>query len=212
MSALSPPTLRVERSLLRAGYRVVAGVDEVGRGALAGPVTVGIVVVSSPLRPAPVGVADSKTLTDRGRRAVAPRIRHWALASAIGHAQAWEVDDIGLMGALRVAVRRALSSLARTPDVIVLDGGFDFTDQDIPVQLQVRGDARCSTVAAASVLAKVARDDVMTHVATEFPSYGWERNKGYGTSAHLGALRAHGVSPHHRRSWRLPSTGVVATD
>ena len=203
------PTLGVERALLRRDVDVVAGVDEVGRGALAGPVSVGVVAVTHGIRPAPLGLFDSKALSDRARRSLAPRIRSWASATAVGHAQPDEIDRLGIMGALRLAFDRALSELTLVPEVIVLDGSVDYTDQSIPVVLRVKGDVHCSTVAAASVIAKVARDDVMDGLALAHPAYAWHRNKGYGTPVHVAALEALGVSPHHRRSWRLPSTGAT---
>ena len=203
------PTLRLERSLLRRDFAVVAGADEVGRGALAGPVSVGVVVVTPGAPPAPRGLADSKMLSDAQRRRLAPLIREWAAASAVGHAGADEIDAVGIMAALRLALDRAVSSLALVPEVIVLDGAVDYSGRGIPVRARIRADAHCSTVAAASVIAKVARDDLMITLAAQHPDYAWDRNKGYGSPVHLAALEAVGVSGHHRRSWRLTPTGGI---
>lgn len=206
------PTLRTERRLHRQGFALVAGVDEVGRGALAGPVTVGVVTVSQDTPAAPAGVFDSKALTSRQRREVEPAIRAWATELAVGHAHAGEIDALGIMAALGLATQRALAALQLAPDALVLDGSIDYTGAAMPVVTRVRADARCSSVAAASVLAKVARDDLMIALARDLPEYDWAANKGYGSSRHLAALTAHGPSTFHRISWRLPGTGESAEE
>jgi ribonuclease HII len=216
------PSLRVERSLLRGGCTLLAAVDEVGRGALAGPASVGVVLVDASVRTAPSGVRDSKLLTAAAREALVPRIRRWALASAVGHASAVEVDALGILGALRAAVRRALGALPAVPDLVLLDGSHDwltdpasdgllaFCEDAVstpPVRTLVKADLSCSSVAAASVLAKVERDAMMLELAPRFPQYGWAVNKGYATPEHLAALAGCGASEHHRLSWRLPGFG-----
>jgi ribonuclease HII len=213
------PSLRVERSLLRDGCLLLAAVDEVGRGALAGPASVGIVLVDATVRTAPSGVRDSKLLTPAARQSLVPRIHRWALASAVGHAGPDEVDAVGILGALRAAARRALAALPAVPDLVLLDGSHDwltdpssdgllaFAEDAVvtpPVRTMVKADMKCSSVAAASVLAKVERDAMMTALAPSFPAYGWDVNKGYATPEHLAALTELGASEHHRRSWRLP--------
>ena len=225
----STPSLRTERGLLRTGVRLVAGMDEVGRGALAGPVSVGIVVIDQASRTAPTGIKDSKLLTPAVRQRLAPRIERWALDHAVGHASAAEIDEVGIIAALRLAGRRALSHLTEVPDVVVLDGNHDWLSTPAvdltlfdtsdpyatgtppsaevtcpPVHTIVKADRRCATVAAASVLAKCERDGLMRQLAPDFPSYQWDSNKGYGSLEHIDALRAHGPSPWHRQSWRLP--------
>ncbi len=220
------PSLRVERELQRAGYRVLAGMDEVGRGALAGPVSVGVCVVDETCRSAPSGVRDSKLLTPAARQAMVPRVRRWATSSAVGHASAAEIDEIGIMAALRLAGTRALAALDVVPDLVLLDGNHDWltAPEEVglfaelgagpatpPVRTMIKADMRCSSVAAASVLAKVERDAIMTGLAPEHPAYGWADNKGYSAASHLEALAAHGPSPHHRRSWRLPGVGGATT-
>lgn len=194
--------------------------DEVGRGALAGPVSVGVVLIDETCRSAPTGVKDSKLLTPAARVAMVPRIQRWALAYAVGHASPTEIDQVGIIAALRLAGRRALAAVDVCPDLVILDGNHDwltapdevglfaFAGEQAPVTpavtTMVKADLRCSSVAAASVLAKVERDAMMTTHAPDHPVYGWEVNKGYAAPEHMAALEAHGASVLHRRSWRLP--------
>jgi ribonuclease HII len=221
------PSLRVERALQREGYAVLVGMDEVGRGALAGPVTVGVCAIDASCRTAPQGVRDSKLLTPAARERLVPRIRRWSLAHAVGHASPAEIDAIGIMAALRLAGERALAQLELAPDLVLLDGNHDWLTDPAregllglvaegppcpPVRTMVKADLRCSSVAAASVLAKVTRDALLVERAADHPAYGWEHNKGYAAPEHQDALRAHGPSPYHRRSWRLAGTtdeGIV---
>lgn len=192
--------------------------DEVGRGALAGPVSVGAVAIDETCRSAPSEVRDSKLLSPAARTAMVPRIRRWSLAWAVGHASPAEIDAIGIMGALRLAGTRALDDLGVRPDLVLLDGNYDwltdpgrtgllaFADEraeQVPVRTMIKADLRCSSVAAASVLAKVARDDVMVSMASTHPAYRWELNKGYAAPEHLAALRQDGPTEQHRRSWNL---------
>jgi ribonuclease HII len=227
-TASRKPSLRVERGLQRAGHRLVAGMDEVGRGALAGPVSVGVVVIDEACRSAPVGVKDSKLLSHRMRQRMVPRIQGWARAHAVGHASPGEIDRYGIMVALRLAGTRALASLSVKPDLIILDGNHDWLTAPervgllglaedrlslapcVPVKTIVKADMFCSSVAAASVLAKVERDAMMVALAAKVPEYAWELNKGYSAPEHFAALQTHGPSVHHRRSWRLPAVNGVA--
>ena len=212
------PTLRVERTLLRSGHLLLAAVDEVGRGALAGPASVGIVLVDAGVRTAPAGLRDSKLLSPAAREALVPRIRRWALAYAVGHAGPDEVDSVGILGALRLAALRALAALPATPDLVLLDGNHDwltdpmagglFAASTPPVRTLVKADLSCSSVAAASVLAKVERDAMMVALHDQHPEYGWALNKGYAAPEHLAALLAGGATVHHRRSWRLPPYAI----
>ena len=220
------PSLRVERALQRDGHRVLAGMDEVGRGALAGPVSVGVVLIDESCRSAPAGVKDSKLLTPTARVAMVPRIHRWALAYAVGHASPAEIDRIGIMSALRLAGCRALGAVGVVPDLVILDGNHDWltAPEEVglfafatdaapatpPVTTMIKADLKCSSVAAASVLAKVERDSLMMAVAPEHPAYRWDDNKGYAAPEHLAALEAHGTTDLHRRSWRLP--GVTGDD
>lgn len=217
------PSLRVERTLQREGYAVLVGMDEVGRGALAGPVSVGVVAIDEACRSAPAGVRDSKLLAPAARERLVPRIQRWCLGHGVGHASPGEIDAIGIIAALRLAGERALAQLAHTPDLVLLDGNHDWlsdparigllalTDEapaGPPVRTMIKADLRCSTVAAASVLAKVTRDAMMVDLAPGFSTYGWEHNKGYAAPEHLDALRELGPSEHHRRSWRLTGSGT----
>ncbi len=226
------PTLREERRLLRDGHLLVGGMDEVGRGALAGPVTVGVVVVDIAVRTAPTGVRDSKLLTPAAREALVPRLRRWAPAHAVAHAEPDEIDAYGIITALRLAGRRALATLPVVPSCVILDGSHDWLtppatpptlfDLDLlgrvaaphlplaaepSVVTMVKADLRCAAVAAASVLAKVARDAIMVARATSHPQYGWEGNKGYSAPEHGQAIRTFGPCAQHRTSWSLPGQG-----
>jgi len=219
------PSLRVERQLQRAGHRLLAGMDEVGRGALAGPVSVGVVVIDETVRSAPVGVKDSKLLTEKARKVLVPRIERWAVAHAVGHASADEIDEIGIIAALRVAGLRALAAIQVVPDLVILDGNHDWltapgevglfafaTEEGPltpPVTTMIKADLKCSSVAAASVLAKVERDELMVRLGGEHPAYGWTLNKGYSAPEHMDALARLGPCELHRRSWRLPGVGQV---
>ncbi|MEJ5887758.1 ribonuclease HII [Pseudokineococcus marinus] len=197
----------------------MAGVDEVGRGALAGPVSVGVAVVDAATRTAPAGLRDSKLLAPEAREALAPRLRRWAPAHAVGHASAGEVDALGIVRALRLAGRRALEQLAVVPDVVLLDGSHDWLSTPVPrggartdpwlVRTQVKADLRCAAVAAASVLAKTERDALLRDLGARDERYGWSGNKGYSAPDHLAALRRHGPCVQHRRSWRLPGCEPV---
>ncbi len=227
------PDLRHERSLLRSGAVVVVGMDEVGRGALAGPVSVGAVAVNLRTRACPAGVADSKLLTPAARERLLPALGRWGVARAVGHAGPDEIDALGIIAALRLAGRRALAALTVVPDVVLLDGSHDWLTPPsqgeldltaealgeaaaaddgpvVTVRTRIKADRTCASVAAASVLAKCERDALMVRLAEDHPAYGWAENKGYGAPEHLAALRALGPSPLHRCSWRLPGVGSVA--
>ena len=219
--ARTVPGLRAEKQLLRGGHTLLVGVDEVGRGALCGPVTVGVVGVDLTVGRVPAGLRDSKLLTPEARQALVPRIRRWATCWAVGHASAAEIDAMGILAALRLAGIRAIGALPRRPDCVLLDGNYDWLTrpqlpltlfgpapddlEPLPVRLMVKADLRCASVAAASVLAKTERDDLVARLAVDHPGYGWELNRGYATPEHLAALRTLGPCAHHRRSWRLPS-------
>lgn len=236
--APSPPTLRLERSLLRAGAVRLACADEVGRGSLGGPVSVGMVLVTLETRTAPRGVRDSKLLSPAAREALVPKVQRWASAYAVGHASAAEIDAHGIVPALRLAGHRSLAGLGVVPDLVLLDGNHDYLTRprptvppadepalfeappvstgvlpDLlahvpPVVTAVKGDMRCAGIAAASILAKTERDAMMTELALLHPDYGWEVNKGYAAPSHLAALRSRGPCSEHRRSWSLPGVGT----
>ena len=195
------PTLRLERRCWQAGERVVVGIDEVGRGAWAGPVTVGA-VVSAPehLR----GIRDSKELTRPERERAAAAVGDWAVAIGIGHASPYECDELGMTAALRVAARRALAELATQgfePDRVILDGNHDYIGLGDRCTTVIKGDASVLAVAAASCVAKVTRDALMVDEADHYPPYDFASNVGYPAPVHKYALRGYGPSAIHRRSW-----------
>lgn len=209
-----------------SGHGVVAGMDEVGRGALAGPVTVGAVLVAAATADPPSGLRDSKLLRPAARAGLVPDLRAWALAWGVGHAWPREVDDLGIVGALGLAGQRALAQAgAMVPgaavDAVLLDGAHDYLTAALPgealsgglpsVVTRVRGDVTCASVSAASVLAKVCRDALMVDLARQHPGYGWESNKGYGAPVHLAALAERGPCEEHRLSWSLPARPPAPT-
>jgi len=210
------PTLRAERLCWEAGDQVVCGIDEVGRGSWAGPVTVAAVV---PPDRHLTGVRDSKMLLPDERERCAARVREWAVAIGVGHASHRECDELGMTAALRVAGNRALDELAAlgfVPDRIVLDGNHDYFRFGARVKTIVKGDVSVLSVAAASVVAKVTRDAIMAAEAEHFPAYGFETNRGYPAPVHRCALAAYGPCAIHRRSWifmeSLPWSGIQRDD
>lgn len=200
------PTLDVEREFFAGGVRIVAGVDEVGRGAIAGPVTIGVVAIDASVGDIPSGLRDSKLMTPKRREAMVPVAKEWGLAWATGSATAQEIDKIGIMSALGLAASRALQKLGVTPDVLILDGNSSFLveeDNGPRVVTRVKADQDCACVSAASVIAKVERDALMTELHQQFPHYGWDGNKGYGAKVHTDAIKTHGLTDLHRKSWNL---------
>jgi ribonuclease HII len=200
------PTLDVEREFFAGGVRIVAGVDEVGRGAIAGPVTIGVVAIDASVGEIPSGLRDSKLMTPKRREAMVPLAKEWGLAWATGSATAQEIDKIGIMSALGLAASRALQKLGVTPDVLILDGNSSFLveeDNGPRVVTRVKADQDCACVSAASVIAKVERDALMTELHEQFPHYGWDGNKGYGAKVHTDAIKTHGLTDLHRKSWNL---------
>ena len=231
------PSLRMARASMRTHSLVrVGGMDEVGRGALAGPVSVGVVVVDAATRSAPAGLDDSKRLSPLERERLHPLLARWAPAWAVGHASNDEIDAWGILVALRVAGLRALEQLSQAPERLLLDGTYDWLHRPVPapreetlfdafeapadpapvelaglasaappVDLLPKADRRCAAVAAASVLAKVERDRMMSALGEQDHRWGWQHNKGYSAPEHLAALAQHGPCSWHRRSWRLPT-------
>ncbi len=192
------PTLRVEKTHWADGDDIVAGVDEVGRGAWAGPLTIAIAVPPKAKRIQ--RVRDSKLLTEAERESMFDRVASWCDDWAIGHATPSECDRLGMSEAQRLATRRALEDLRRPPDRVLVDGAWDFVGRGNSHTI-VRGDRTSLSVAAASILAKVTRDRLMRDVARELPWYRFERNKGYPSPAHRAALQVWGPSNLHRTSW-----------
>ena len=193
-----PPGILVERGLWDSGAEIVVGVDEVGRGAWAGPISVGAAVIPRDRRV--YKVRDSKLLTGREREALFDRISGWCAAWAVGHAGADECDELGMAGAQRLAARRALSALGVVPDAVVVDGPWDFVGHPRTIAA-VNADRTCLSVAAASILAKVTRDRIMCAEAVHYPHWWFEKNKGYPGPRHRAALQWFGPSAIHRRSW-----------
>ena len=189
----------VERDLRAEGFRLIAGVDEVGRGPLAGPV-VACAVVMPPDARAIGGVADSKMLTRSERERLAPIIRQRALAYALGAASVREIEQLNIAGATALAVRRALGRLTIAPQLVLIDGR-PMRQLGLEHRAVVDGDAKCYAIACASIVAKVVRDRLLGSLDHRYPPYGWARNSGYGTAQHIAALRDAGLTPHHRVSF-----------
>lgn len=208
----SAPSLDYERAFWRDGYFHVAGMDEVGRGALAGPVVAAVVVfphvddevacdwMNADMFRAIARANDSKLLTELSREKLFKPIRECAQAYAVGSASVSEIDTLNIYRASRLAMYRALDTLSLTPDALLLDA-LVLSELAVPQQGIIHGDALALSIAAASVLAKVTRDRLMRELDAVFPQYGFAKNKGYGTEQHLRALRKHGPSPVHRFSY-----------
>ena len=193
------PSLEREAALWREGRGLVAGVDEAGRGPLAGPVVAAAVVFPAFAKPIR-GLRDSKLLSAAARERLAALVRVRALAVAVGAASVREIDRFNIRRAAVLAMRRALARLTVRPDVVLVDG-LPCPELGCPHQAIVDGDARCHSIAAASVIAKTVRDHLMALLGGRHPAYAWASNKGYGTPDHLAALATLGFTPHHRRSF-----------
>ncbi|GKY86316.1 ribonuclease HII [Sinisalibacter aestuarii] len=193
------PDFSFEAAALAAGATRVAGVDEVGRGPLAGPVTAAAVVLD-PAR-IPEGLNDSKKLTARRREALFEAIMEAASVS-IAHASVEEIDEINILRASHLAMTRALAGLIPAADHALIDGNLLPRGLTLPAEPVIKGDGRSLSIAAASIMAKVTRDRIMVDLAQQHPGYGWESNAGYPSKSHISALQNLGVTPHHRRSFR----------
>lgn len=192
---MSTPMWEIEDALYEKGIQVICGVDEAGRGPLAGPVCAAAVILPPHLEIP--GLNDSKKLTDKRRRELFPLIREKALAYGIAFADHSEIDEINILQATYLAMERALAQLSVKPDIALIDGNRA-KDFGLPVQTVVHGDSLSANIAAASVLAKVTRDDLMLEMAQRYPQYGFEVHKGYGTKAHYEAIAQYGPCPIHR--------------
>lgn len=188
----------IENSLYANGFQMICGVDEAGRGPLAGPVCAAAVILPAGLEIP--GLTDSKKLTDKKRRELFPIIKEQAVAYGIGLASHEEIDEINILQATYLAMERALAKLYVKPDIALIDGNRA-KNFGLPVRTVVKGDSLSANIAAASVLAKVTRDDLMLELAQQYPEYGFEVHKGYGTKAHYEALRQHGASAIHRQTF-----------
>lgn len=200
VSKKRPPTRAIEKELWELGYPVVVGIDEVGRGAWAGPLTVGAAIVPRDKRVN--GIRDSKLLTEADRERLFDKVAGWCETWGVGHATQAECDAIGMTAAQRLAARRAIEQLATRPDAAIVDGAWDFVSPHVAhVERVIKADARCLAVAAASILAKVSRDRLMREYAEHYPAWNFDLNKGYPCDTHLAALQGWGPSAIHRRSW-----------
>ncbi|MEM9971049.1 MAG: ribonuclease HII [Pseudomonadota bacterium] len=188
-----------EQRLMRQGFAIVAGVDEVGRGPLAGPVTAAAVVLNADQ--IPEGLNDSKRLSARARERLSEELLTVAQVS-LAHASVEEIDVLNILRASHLAMVRAVAGLARSVDHALIDGNMIPKGLPCKATAIVKGDARSCSIAAASIVAKVARDRIMVDLAQQYPGYGWERNAGYPTKLHREALSRLGVTPHHRRSFK----------
>ena len=213
--------LTLEEEKLASGIGAVVGMDEVGRGAIAGPVVVGACALKKPLVAVPLGLTDSKLLSVLKRTRYEAVVKSWVNAWALGWASAQEVDQLGIMGALNIAGLRALTRLngdIGQIDAVLLDGNVDWLHREsdlfysgdhptlgdgVSVQTIVKGDQKCASIAAASILAKVARDAYMGELGEQDPRYDWASNKGYGSKKHRDAIVQFGLSEYHRRSWKI---------
>jgi ribonuclease HII len=200
------PNLVFESELWQGGLLYIAGLDEAGRGALAGPVAVGAVILpNDKTLPASTlsEVRDSKQMTPLERESLVPRIREAALAWAVGFATPEEIDLQGIVWATRLAAHRALYQFTLAPQYLLTDFRLELPQVDIPQRSLVKGDARCMSIACASILAKTERDALMRELEEQYPGYGLEKNKGYGTQAHRSALKRLGLSDIHRRTFHV---------
>lgn len=199
MAAKTHPDLSFETAARTQGFTAICGVDEVGRGPLAGPVTAAAVILDPDRIPA--GLNDSKALTEARRAALFPAIMATAQVS-IAHATVAEIDELNILRASHLAMERAVNGLSTRPDHALIDGNLIPKGLTIPATAIVKGDARSLSIAAASIVAKVTRDRIMVDLAQQYPAYGWNVNAGYPTQAHLKALLDFGITPHHRRSFK----------
>ena len=199
MAEIFIPDFEFERAALANGATIVAGVDEVGRGPLAGPVTAAAVILNPDA--IPEGLNDSKKLTAKRRQALYEVLMDTADVS-IAHASVEEIDEINILEASHLAMRRALVGLGRAADYALVDGNRMPRDMPCAGETIIKGDARSVSIAAASIVAKTVRDALMVDLAQQHSGYGWETNAGYGSKTHLEALRNLGVTPHHRRSFK----------
>ena len=192
--------LQYERALLAKGYRYIAGVDEVGRGPLAGPVVCAAVIM--PLEEADliVGVDDSKKVSEKKREILSEEIKKRALAYTVVEVSEKDIDEINILEATKLGMKKAIESLPITPDIVLTDGNMTI-DIALPQTSVIHGDALSYSIGAASIVAKVYRDKLMDEFALTYPEYAFEKNKGYGTAAHINAIKEFGLCPIHRRTF-----------
>ena len=192
--------LQYERALLAKGLQYIAGVDEVGRGPLAGPVVCAAVIMPLDDESIIVGVDDSKKLSAKKRETLAEEIKKRALAYTIVEVSEKEIDEINILEATKLGMKKALETLEIVPQSVLTDGNMTL-DIDFPQRSVIGGDALCYSIGAASIIAKVYRDKMMDDYAKEYPQYAFDSNKGYGTAAHIGAIKEYGLCKIHRRTF-----------
>ncbi len=209
----SAPTLKYEKDLWESGVRYIAGIDEVGKGSWAGPLTVVAAVIPQDSRI--YKVRDSKLLKEPEREFLFPKVSEWCITWAVGHASSYECDDLGMSESQKLAAKRAIESLSVKPEHYLIDGKWDFVGHMVGVNKVtkiIKGDTKCLSIASASVLAKVVRDRIMRDHDLQYPLYKFADNKGYPSPQHIEALHAHGPCNIHRKSWafmdQLKSHGV----
>ena len=193
------PDFSFETEAADQGYTAISGVDEVGRGPLCGPVTAAAVILDPDHTPD--GLRDSKKLTDRKRRLLFTQIMDTAMVG-VAHASVAEIDEINILQASHLAMLRAIENLPKPADFALIDGNRAPKNLIIPSTCVVKGDDRSLSIAAASIVAKITRDDLMLELDAQYPGYGWTKNAGYPTKEHLVALKSLGITPHHRRSFK----------
>jgi ribonuclease HII len=204
LKSTSFPTLELESTLWAGHYRLVCGVDEVGRGPLAGPVVAAAVIFSPQIDligTGLVGLNDSKKLSPKKRLELLPLIRSHALGVGVGLVSVEEIDEINIRQAALLAMTKAVAQISLPVDYVLVDGRDWPPGIQAPGESVIRGDGKSVTIAAASIVAKVHRDKIMSQLAQLYPDYGWERNRGYPTQEHRNALLSHGITPHHRTSF-----------
>lgn len=195
------PDFSIEDDARNNGYQIIAGVDEAGRGPWCGPVVAGAAILDPAALPDDLlkGLDDSKKLKAEKRETLFERLKEHAIIG-VGEASVEEIDQFNILAATMMAMKRAVDDLKTPVDLALIDGNKT-PDLDCPAQAVVKGDGKSLSIAAASIVAKVTRDKIMEKLGADFPGYGWEKNAGYGTKAHQEALAAHGVTPHHRKSF-----------
>ncbi|WP_428544344.1 ribonuclease HII [Profundibacter sp.] len=193
------PDFTIEQTAIDAGHTLIAGVDEVGRGPLCGPVTAAAVILDP--QNIPAGLNDSKKLTAKRREALYDLLLECATVS-VAHATVAEIDELNILRASHLAMERAVAGLPKTPDHVLIDGNLIPKGLTLSAQAVIKGDGKSVSIAAASIMAKTVRDRIMVDLAQQYPGYGWEKNAGYPTAVHLESLQKLGVTPHHRRSFK----------
>ena len=193
--------LTYEREYFKKGYAAVAGVDEVGRGPLAGPVVCAAVILPLEEEKRILGIDDSKKLTKKKREALAEQIKEVAIAYSIAEVDEGTIDKINILQATKLGMKRAVESLKTPPDFVLTDGKNMTLDIDLPQESIIKGDALVCSIGAASILAKVYRDKLMEEYAAQYPEYGFEHNAGYGTAAHIQAIKEAGICKIHRKTF-----------